>query len=101
MISEENSLRKKFGDEVMEADWELLKPHHERNALFILDSELNLIDTAINIALDRVELVKGSMNKNQIRRPKEKEVCLWDKSPNRKIGKFLIVSPYVFLKVEE
>ena len=101
MISEENSLRKKFGDEVMEADWELLKPHHERNALFILDSELNLIDTAINIALDRVELVKGPMDKNQIRRPNEKEVDLWDKCPNRKIGKFLIVSPYVFLKVEE
>ena len=101
LSSDENSLRNKFNDELMEADWELLKPHHNRGALFIVDGELNLVEVGIDVALDRAESVKSAMNKSLIRRPEEAELIHWDKILNNKIGKFLIVSPYVFLQIEE
>ena len=88
MASDENSLRIKFDDEIMEADWELLEPHHKRSALFVVDTKLDLLEVGIAVALDRVDSVKNSMNENLIRRPSEQELARWDKKPNNKIGKF-------------
>ena len=44
---------------------------------------------------------KKAMDSNLLRRPTENEILSWENNPNIKLGKFLIVSPYVFLELED
>ena len=101
MDKDDKSLREKFKKEIMTSDWELLKPHHLRNALFIVDPKLDLMQISIDVALDNVDSIKVAMESNLLRRPSQDELTLWEKNPNNKVGSFLIVSPYVFLKIED
>ncbi len=98
MNEKEKELYVKFEKEVLDTDWELIKPHHTRQALFIVEPHLDLIQLAIDVALDNVSSVKNAMELNLLRYPSNNEIEKWDISPNNKIGKFLIVSPYVFLQ---
>lgn len=98
MVEQEKDLYSKFADEVLETDWELLKPHHSRKALFVVEPHLDLVQMAIDVATDNVPAVKNAMELNLLRYPSSSEVEKWELAPNNKIGRFLIVSPYVFIQ---
>ena len=92
------TLRDKFGKEICEAEWEILKPHFERKALFVVSRHLDLIDVAVDIAEDNVIRIKEAVEKNDIRHPSSSEISVWSADPKQIIGKILIVSPYVLLR---
>ena len=48
--------------------------HHEKNSLFVVEAHLDLIQLAIDVALDNVKSVKNAMESNLLRYPVES----WD-----------------------
>lgn len=87
-----------FTGQLDEASWDLLKQHHERGAVFLLDESLDLVEVATAIAKDSFELVKGWLDAKKLRPLSSQEVENWEKMPNEKVVKFLIVQPYVIIK---
>jgi hypothetical protein len=88
-----------FRNEVQEADWELLKPHQDRQSLFVLKAGYDLVSVGDQMAKDDVDAIKDLLNKGDLYRPTEHEVKEWEKEPHKKIAKFLIVSPYVIIQL--
>ena len=55
---QKKKLIEKFKSELEQADWNALKAHHERGALFLIAGDLDLYEVACSIALDDVTSVK-------------------------------------------
>lgn len=89
--------RHRLQSEILTAFWRDLKPHAEREALFVVTEELDLVDVGLEIMNDNAELVSAWVQGQQIRRPKPEEVQAWDADPTRSF-RSLIVAPYVLLQ---
>lgn len=100
-LSEEQKkqLIEKFKSELEQADWNALKAHHERGALFLVAGDLDLYEVACSIALDDVDSVKAWIESEKLIQPGEDEVKTWEADEYRKLGSFLILQPYVILQL--
>ena len=98
MNEKEQELFVKFQQEIQPVSWELLKPHHQRHALFVVEPHLDLIQISTDVSLDNVKAVKNAMELSLLRYPTESEIDQWEQKASSDIGKFLIVSPYVFFQ---
>ena len=94
----DDSLLEKFGAELCGAEWKLLEPHFKRDALFVVESNLNLVEVAVDIAEDNVSKIKEALDSGQLRKPTEDEIEDWKSKPDDILGDFLIVSPYVIMQ---
>lgn len=92
-------LKEKLSSEIEQADWDMLKPHHERGALFIVDQKLDLIDVGIAIAEDKTSLVKIWLDNKDLYQLDNADK--FDQEPCQKIGSFIIIQPYVLLKLDK
>ena len=82
-------LYEKLNAEIRVATWASLSPHAERGALFWVDATLSLVDAAIAVANDRVDLVQAWLNEGILRRAEEAKPL---DAPGYH---FLITQPYV------
>lgn len=90
------SFKEKFESEIEECDWDMLRPHHERGAVFIVTENLDLVSVATALAEDNVSQVKIWLdNKDFYKLEETKEL---ENEPFKKFAKFLIVQPYVLVK---
>ncbi len=92
------SLIKKFQDEVEQADWSMLKPHFERDAIWVIEDSLNLFETAVAIATDDVNKIQEWKDTKKIRELMPEEIAEWDNSPFKKIVNFVILTPFVIVQ---
>lgn len=90
------SLAEKFKSEMEECDWDALKPHHERGAVFFIKENLDLVTVAVAIAEDNVSQVKIWLDNGDFY--KLEQTQSFEKEPYNKMGHFLIVQPYVLVK---
>ncbi len=81
--------------EPMTSDWDALRPHHERGALFLVDADLDPIAVAHAIARDSADEVRGLIESGRLRRPAPDEVARWNQAPMAHQFRFGIVQPYV------
>ena len=96
------ALRKKFETEIENADWAMLKEHHQRGALFLVDEPLDFIDVAIALAEDNLENVKKWQGARSLRSASDIEISEWEKDPYEFILKFVIVQPFIIAtKIKE
>lgn len=95
----EKTLKDELKEQLLECNWLLLEKHNERGALFVIAPELDLVDVAVAIAEDQVEVVEPWISSQKLRRPTEAEIKTWEAEKKKDIGQFLIVQPYVILKL--
>lgn len=88
-----------FSYEIEEANWKLIAPHHERKAVFIISSDLDLAMVAKVMAKDDVVRVEGWLKSGQLRHPTELEIQHWESQKEEKIFNFVIVQPYVIIQL--
>lgn len=88
-------LRSKLITEIEEADWNMLKPHSEKQSVFFVSADLDLVDVAIAIAMDKSHMVKVWLDAEQLKKPTEDEIKKYDQNEFKKMCKFLIIQPYV------
>ena len=94
-----NKLKDKLKSEIDQADWSMLKVHHDNGALFVVSNKLNLVDVAAAVALDEVNLVKIWLENGDLRRLEDNHVKEFEKNQQVKIGDVVIVQPYVLMKL--
>ena len=94
----EGTLLEKFAAELCGAEWKLLEPHFKRDALFVVDPDLSLVEVAVDIAEDNVLKIKNILEAGKLRKPYDEEIDDWKSKPNEILGDFLIVSPYVIMQ---
>lgn len=62
-------LRSKLATELLPATWPSLDAHFRRDALFLVDGRVSLLEAAVGIAEDRKDLVASWVEQGVIRRP--------------------------------
>lgn len=92
-------LKEKLKSEVEQADWDMLRVHHQRNSIIMIMGNLELLDVAVAVAMDKTDFVKLWLDNGDIARPTEKQVFDFEKHPFQKICDFVIISPYVLIKL--
>jgi hypothetical protein len=93
------SLKEELTGEVQETDWLALEDHHKREALFIVDQKLDLIEVAMAVTEDVSSLIKIWLDSGELARPTDEQIEIWKKNKNQKLAKFLIIQPYVLAQL--
>lgn len=102
MTSEAN-LREKLAGEIDVTDWAALAPHATSGRLFIVASELALLDAAVAVARDDKEQVEPWIISGQLARPTASQVEQFESRSGLGLA-CVIVSPFVLAqarRVEE
>lgn len=86
--------RKKLAEEVGTAPWSLLDPHFRRDALFLVDPQLELLDVAVAAAEDRTAEVRGWIEEGRLSRPSAEQSQAWADEEGA-MFRFVIVQPFV------
>lgn len=92
-------LREKLASEKELASWDMLADHYKRGALFGVKSNLDLITVAVAIAEDNVQQVKIWLDNQELYQITQTEVEQLDQNSREKIAEFVIVQPYVLMKL--
>jgi hypothetical protein len=79
------------------AAWQVLRPHLERDALIIVQPQLDLAAAAQAVAADDAAAVRLWIDQGGLGKPAVVQVEAWDAEP-LKIFQFVIVQPYVLIQ---
>ena len=93
----ESELRSKLEKEQDQLPWKELVRHFAFGRLFIIASELNLVDAAIAVAQDDASSIKQWMDSGQFHTPTEEQAAAWGDNPEI-LFTINIVSPFVIAK---
>lgn len=90
-------LRSKLATMVDEAEWEWLIPHVQRDAVVIVDPNLDLVDVGVAIASDNVTAVQRWISEQLIHKPTSDQLTDWSSDRSHRFNA-LIVQPYVLVQ---
>lgn len=76
--------------------WEWLKPHVQRDAVVIVNPELDLATVGVAIATDNTQAVTRWITEQLILKPNSEQLATWS-SENKRLTS-LIVQPYVLVQ---
>jgi hypothetical protein len=90
-------LRAELAELLDEAEWDWLVPHAQRDAILLIDPNLDLLDVGVAIASDNVTAVQHWIQEQQIAKPSPEQLANWN---NNRTHRFqaLIVQPYVLVQ---
>ena len=86
---------------VQRTAWHPLRIHHERDALWVVDTGLDLVTAAMGVVEDQIEAVGYWIQTGRMRKPTEPEVEAWEMDAQAERFVFLIVQPFVLVKEQE
>lgn len=86
--------REKLAGELLPSEWKMLAMHYRRDALFVVGSDLPLLEVAVAIAEDRAERVRAWIEAGRITRPTPAQVEAWEAEVGAQFVS-AIVQPYV------
>ena len=90
-------LREKLKSELDTAEWTWVKPHLERDAVILVDQDLDLLDVGCIVAEGRMDQVEKWMTEQQLTKPTRDQIRVWDNDQRRPFL-FLIIQPWVFIQ---
>ncbi|MEL6350305.1 MAG: DUF2288 domain-containing protein [Cyanobacteria bacterium J06627_28] len=76
--------------------WEWLKPHVQRDAVVIVNEQLNLADVGVAIAQNQTQTVERWINEQLIIKPNAEQLTIWSSENKQFLS--LIVQPYVLIQ---
>lgn len=92
-----DELISKLAAEIQTCYWLDLEPHALRNALFLVDGELDLLTAAKGLAANQTDSVQAWLAAGSIRRPSKDELEVWHLDQH-KVFVFLVVQPFVLAR---
>ncbi|MCU0566273.1 MAG: DUF2288 domain-containing protein [Oculatellaceae cyanobacterium Prado106] len=92
-----SDLRDEMAQLVDEAEWEWLMPHVGRDAVVMVDGELDLVEVGVAIASDNVTTVQQWIAQQQLYKPSPEKVAELSQDTTRRFHA-LIVQPYVLVQ---
>ena len=94
------STRDKLAGERAITDWRSLKPHHERETVFLVDDRLDLLAAAVAVADDDATAIQGWLTSGWLIRPTDDQALGWTDDLDTTF-EFLIVQPFVLAALQE
>jgi hypothetical protein len=86
-----------FRDQLLKGFWHDLKQHLERDAIILVDSNLDLNDVALKVSQDQTAIVQDWITRNLLGKPTLEQINAWNEMPAKEFS-FLIVQPYVLVQ---
>lgn len=90
--------RGKIKSEILTGLWSDLKPHAERDAIFVVSLDLDLVDVGTAVMNDDLGSVQKWLAEAQLVRPNPPQLEAWDRTATEKSFTFVIVAPYVLIQ---
>ncbi|MGB5632747.1 MAG: DUF2288 family protein [Waterburya sp.] len=90
-------LTEKLAQDVAEITWQDLLPHAKRDAIIIIQEELEISEVATAIAEDNTASVQGWIDSQSISKPTADQLTAWNQTP-QKLFIAVIVQPFVIIK---
>jgi len=88
-----------FTNEIQKGRWELLEPHHRRGAVFVVKDPLDLQTVGHAIATDKVNIVKIWLDNGDFKKLEDEDLGSYTETLYENFCDFLIVQPYVLIKL--
>lgn len=88
-----------FSNEIQKGRWELLEPHHNRGAVFLVRGILDLQTVAHALATDKASIVKIWLDNGDFLKLEDEHIQKYTDTPYEDFCDFLIVQPYVLIKI--
>ena len=98
---EDKPSRERLTAEVQRTAWHPLRTHHERDAVWMVDTELDLVTAAMGVVEDQVDAVGYWIQSGRMRKPTDPEVAAWEMDAEAERFVFVIVQPFVLVKEQE
>ncbi|PZO22069.1 MAG: DUF2288 domain-containing protein [Leptolyngbya foveolarum] len=89
-------LRAELEKMVGPVQWEVLKPHAGRDAVVVVNAQLDLVEVAEAIASDSTQAVSRWINEQLIVKPTAEQLADWNRENKQFMS--LIVQPYVLVQ---
>jgi len=94
-----SELRTKLADEVLDAVWDDLAPHHARGAMIVADGTLDLLDVAEAIARDDQQAVVAWLGEGTLNKASPALAEAWAAADPSPRFQAVIVQPFVVVQV--
>ncbi len=92
-----NSIQQQLQDELATMDWNAIIPHAKRDAVIVVDQQLDLVTVGTAIAKDQSHQVNRWITELLIHKPDTSELTAWNEEPETEF-KTLIVQPFVLIQ---
>ena len=89
--------REGFTKDLAEVDWKSLRIHAQRDALILIDDQLDIIEVACKVAADAAEEVGTWIEKGLLAKPTAEQLSSWE-SELEKPFRMLIAAPYILIQ---
>jgi hypothetical protein len=90
-------IREQLNRDLADTDWQDLLPHAKRDAIIVIETELNLLDAATAIATDDKTLVQTWIDRQLIAKPSASQLARWNEHPQTHFT-VAIVQPFVLIQ---
>ncbi|MEO0455824.1 MAG: DUF2288 domain-containing protein [Cyanobacteria bacterium P01_A01_bin.114] len=90
-------LRQELTNMVGPAVWEWIKPHASRDAVVVVDPQLDLVEAGLALATDNVQAVQRWIGEALIAKPTPEQLTVWGGDHGKRFNS-LIVQPYVLVQ---
>ncbi len=90
-------IRSQLAEILDEAELEWLKPHIQKDAVIIVDLELDILDVGVAIASDNTQSIQHWIGEQLLVKPSQEILDRWNLNPDRKF-QAIIIQPYILVK---
>lgn len=90
------ALRTELTEMMGPVQWALLKPHVQRDAVVVVNPNLDLVDVGVAIATDNTRAVQRWIKEQLIVKPNAQQLSMWGEGNQQ--FQSLIVQPYVLVQ---
>jgi hypothetical protein len=97
-IMSDDNVEFDFSNEVQKGRWELLKPHYERETVFVVNEPLDLQTVAHCLAKDQVNILKIWLDNKDVYKLEKEHTSELVESPTKDLFDFIIVQPFIIIK---
>ncbi|MDJ0900262.1 MAG: DUF2288 domain-containing protein [Xenococcus sp. MO_188.B8] len=92
-----SDIKERLSQDVANTSWQDLRVHAKRDALIVIDQQLDIIDVSEAIALDKKDLVSGWIDQKLISKPSSQQLSRWNNHPQQEFVTS-IVQPFVIVQ---
>lgn len=93
-----SDIKKRLQEDIAFISWQEILPHAKRDAVFVIDERLDLLEVAEAIALDKTSLVSNWIAEQLIAKPSSTQLTHWNNHPETQFTT-AIVQPFVIIQL--
>ncbi len=92
-----DNLKAQLTELLDEAELEWLKPHIQKDAVIIVDANLDILDVGVAIASDNTQSVQHWIGEQLLVKPSPEILNRWNANPTQRF-QAMIIQPYILVK---